>query len=145
MLQVEDLAHRANYDISLSGHQRLQRPAHRVALDSWVAAHLQQHATATRRTELIEEQVVVIPRVVGKVALHDVLGDAEHIGAGHRIRPDAHALADRMLVRPKHSGHRRTHDRDAGRLGAILRGEPASLQDARPITLKRWEYIFPLS
>ena len=44
---------------------------------------------------------------------------------------NAHALADRVLARPQHLGHRLAHDDDAWRAGAVVGREAAAADDPR--------------
>ena len=87
--------------------------------------------SASRRAELVDRQVE-LEVVSGQILIAHVLGDPDDRGAWCGVLVEAHALSDRLVVRPQPLRHSLAHDHDLWRVAPILRADPAAAHDARP-------------
>ncbi len=128
-LARDDRRHRRHGHVRPAVHERLERPAHLFGLVRRRTTGSNEES-AHIRLELVSRHVVVHFRLGDILATH-VFGDADHGGAGRRVRVDADAFADRVLVRPELLHHRFARHHHARRVLAFGRVERAASKNPR--------------
>jgi hypothetical protein len=132
---TQHLVERRDRHVRGTRHRFLQLATDLLGIGRGASASADEESATDAGLALVDWHVVLKPRVFAEAFAFDVLRYADDVRARHRVSPDLHALADRVLARPQFFRHGLARPSRAGRY-ACRRSERASAANAAPIVLK---------